>query len=279
MMRLTNIKRLDAVEVSYPLIDALGGVSRLFNLDGKNWNCLVCIHLDCLPSENEITNKNKNTKDLNKQISFFPSFNFMAGYLRIVKFSGLVCQTKRKEYVPCVPPVFLSVKPQIILRWVVSLAALFFKGAHPAQWDLGNCNDGRDAQSVKGSGRHISAGKPAHWYSRLANALSIWTFFAEGSQIMQIAPLAHCVMCALILPYKRLAKVLQILRPEMPLVETARSVGQTLNSALNFPVWKLGKTFLSLIRLDINTDSLHISHNWGAFHRSLPFFQFLTIYK
>ena len=56
---------------------------------------------------------------------------------------------------------------------------------------------------------------------------------------------------------------LDSLRPENALVETARSAGQTLNSALNFPVWKLGKTFLSLIRLDINTDSLHISHNLG----------------
>ena len=73
-----------------------------------------------------------------------------------------------------------------------------------------------------------------------------------------------------ILPYKRLAKVLQILRSENT-PETWRSAGQTLNSALNFPVWKLGKTFLSLIRLDINTDSLHISHNWGSVHRSLPF--------
>ena len=209
---------------SYPLFATLGGVARLFNLDGKNWSCLVCIHLDCLPSENEITNKNKNTntKDLNKQISFFPSFNFMAGYLRIVKFSGLVCQTKRKEYVPCVPPVFLSVKPQIISRWVVLLAALL-----------------------------------------------LWVFSAEGSQIKQIVPLADCVKSAPILPYKRLARVLQILRPENALVETARSAGQTLNSALN--------NFLSLISLGLNTVIIaKMIQSGSALSFRSPSFPFLT---
>lgn len=116
--------------------------------------------------------------------------------------------------------------------------------------------------------------KPRRLLKRVVSRipLSIWIFFVEETKKAAARALRN-VRTILA------RQSLDSLRPEMPLVETARSAGQTLNSALNFPMWKLGKVFHGLIRRDINTDSLHIiSHNLGSVYRSLPFFQFL-IYK